>query len=65
MEINAVKKPPNGGFFSLLLLQPIFCDPLRDDDSERRDRRLLPYVHGTRVCEHGVFSMVDMYVLLP
>jgi hypothetical protein len=52
-------------FFSLRQLQPIFCGLLRDDGSKLHDRRLLPFWHENRVCEHDVSWMVDMYVLLP
>ena len=60
-----MKKPPYGGIFNLQQLSPIFCDHMRDDGSEHRDRPQLPFWHGNHVYEHDVFLMVDMYVLLP
>ena len=50
-----IKKSPIGDFFNLLHSQPIFYDPLRDDDSEHRGHPWSTSVHETRVCEHDVF----------
>ena len=39
--MNTIKKIANWRFFNLLHSQPIFYDPLHDDDSKHRDMYVL------------------------